>query len=264
MTALANRRVNVDIICPLCRFEPETIMHLFANCSRVQPLWNDVNCQVPNEHDDFAAWFSMWLTLGENGLVMKCIAICWSIWKGRNDLVWNSKTWDPASIMFEVANMVLDWQGDADLEANNNVHVSSLNSLPVVDPGIMSIYVDATVYNADAEAYYGVFVMDSSREFVAAKNGLIRCLNNAHLAEALAVKKALSWVKELGFAKILIFSDCKNVCRLLNGSSQDLSYAGCVIRECRALKRHFELVSIQYVSRSVNRFAHALARATRS
>ncbi|XP_019182382.1 PREDICTED: receptor-like protein 12 [Ipomoea nil] len=109
----------------------------------------------------------------------------------------------------------------------------------------MNIYVDATVFGDTDEAYFGVFVVDSNGEFVAAKNGPIRCLSDVHLAEALAVKEALSWVKELGLTK-------------------DLSYAGCVIRECRSFQRHFDLVSFHYVSRSVNRFAHALARATRS
>ncbi|XP_019155028.1 PREDICTED: uncharacterized protein LOC109151883 [Ipomoea nil] len=224
----------------------------------------NVKCPLPSEDDDFAAWFSRCLTCGDSTLVMKCVLICWCIWKGRNELVWNNKVWQPSLIQNEVANTFVEWQGEATLVESEEMHGQNINTLPGDSPGTMNIYVDATVFGDTDEAYFGVFVVDSNGEFVAVKNGPIRCLSDVHLAEALAVKEALSWVKELGLTKVIIYSDCKNVCRLLNGTSQDLSYAGCVIRECRSFQRHFDLVSFHYVSRSVNRFAHALARATRS
>ncbi|XP_019184990.1 PREDICTED: uncharacterized protein LOC109179969 [Ipomoea nil] len=39
--------------------------------------------------------------------------------------------------------------------------------------------------------------LDSTGSYMAAKNGPLRCLNDAHLAEALAFKEALSWVMDL-------------------------------------------------------------------
>ncbi|XP_019169469.1 PREDICTED: uncharacterized protein LOC109165240 [Ipomoea nil] len=98
----------------------------------------------------------------------------------------------------------------------------------------------------------------------AAKSGPLRCLNDPHLAEALAVKEALSWSREKGLTRIQVFTDCQVVCGFINGAFQDLSYAGCVIRDCRDLRRHFEVVSFSYISRSVNKLAHALARDARS
>lgn len=60
---------------------------------------------------------------------------------------------------------------------------------------------------------------------------------------------------------VYIFSDCQSVCNLINGAALDLSYAGCVIDECRGYRRHFELVSFKFISRSVNKLAHEVARA---
>lgn len=87
-------------------------------------------------------------------------------------------------------------------------------------------------------------------------------MDDPHLAEAMAIKEALSWVVEKGWRKAVILLDCQLVCKLMiDNSSLDFSYAGCIIRDCQSLKIHFDLVFIHYVSRSANKLlAHALAR----
>lgn len=129
---------------------------------------------------------------------------------------------------------------------------------------MLKVYVNATVFLDTGHAYYGVVVMDSFGGFIAAKNGPLRCLNDAHLVEALAIKEALSWVKCRGFTKIVVLSDCETVCNLINGFLVEFSYAGCVVSDCKSFQRHFEIMSFRFIPRSVNQFAHALARATNS
>lgn len=65
--------------------------------------------------------------------------------------------------------------------------------------------------------------------------GSIRCLDDAHKVEALAVKEALSWMKSIDGKHVHVEMDCLNVCHLLNPLSMDLSYVGCVIAECRSI-----------------------------
>ncbi|XP_031104996.1 uncharacterized protein LOC116009931 [Ipomoea triloba] len=119
----------------------------------------------------------------------------------------------------------------------------------------------------DVYCCYGecsVHAVDYTGDFFAAKNGNFHCHNDVHLAESMAVKEALSWAKDRAWLKIRVLSDCQSVCNLINGSSLDHSYAGCVIDDCKALQRHFEVVSIGFIPRSVNKLAHAVARAASS
>lgn len=45
----------------------------------------------------------------------------------------------------------------------------------------------------------------------------------------------------------------------------DLSYTGYVVDNCKAIqRRHFEVVSISFIFKLMNKFAYTLVRATRS
>ncbi|XP_031095273.1 uncharacterized protein LOC115999571 [Ipomoea triloba] len=182
---------------------------------------------------------------------MKWAAVCWCVWKGRNEVIWNNVAW---SVTSETASF------------NSSGFFVTAPITTVVSPvdNVLKVYVDAAVFPDIRRAFYGVVVNDGHGVFVAATNGHLQCLADPHLAEALAIKEALSWCKDINFARISIFSDCQIVCNLFNGSLPDHSYAGCVINECRTLKRHFEVVSLQFIQQSTNKLAHALARAARS
>lgn len=39
LTVLAAHRVAVEVLCPLCRDQPETLDHLMKGCVDVVPIW---------------------------------------------------------------------------------------------------------------------------------------------------------------------------------------------------------------------------------
>ncbi|XP_031107562.1 uncharacterized protein LOC116012214 [Ipomoea triloba] len=293
MNALSARHVEVDDLCPLCRLNPESLGHLFYGCMHVAPLWNDfIDYPLPGATADFMTWFSNLFVNGSlvmtwfsnlfvNGSLevrLKFAALCWCIWHGRNDLVWNQTPWQPSKIKLvwnqtpwqpskiklEVIHLLNSWQELGERNISNNMHGFTLSNAASPTADVALIYVDAAVFPETDQASYGVIILDNNDGFVAAKSGPIRCLNDAHLAEAIAIKEALSWAKEKGIRRLKVYSDCQAVCNLFNGTLPDFSFAGCTINECRELKRHFEFVSIQFISRSVNKPAHVLARAARS
>ncbi|XP_019158135.1 PREDICTED: uncharacterized protein LOC109154846 [Ipomoea nil] len=134
----------------------------------VVSLWNDLlDCSLPTDDEDFIDWLAG--ILKGNSVVTKLssIAMWWCIWKERNEVVWNQKTW--SKVKMDVLRLVHDWQ---QLEA---------------------------------------------------KNGPSRCLNDAHLAEAVVIKEALSWVKEKGLYKSDgFFFYCQSVCNLINSHQVDI------------------------------------------
>lgn len=73
------------------------------------------------------------------------------------------------------------------------------NALPSVSNQRLNSYVDASVLPTTGEAYFGVVVLSSDGTFFAAKNGSLNCMNDPHLAEALAIKEALFWFIERGW-----------------------------------------------------------------
>ncbi|XP_031090962.1 uncharacterized protein LOC115995954 [Ipomoea triloba] len=111
---------------------------------------------------------------------------------------------------------------------------------------------------------FGAVIRDHLGTFVAAKSDTIGCVRDPLLAEAMAIKEALAWVKELGHNNLIIETDCLNFCLAFHSRTLDFSYVGSIIKQCRIIARDIGNLSVRHVKRSVNHVAHVLAKATGS
>jgi ribonuclease HI len=80
------------------------------------------------------------------------------------------------------------------------------------------------------------------------------------MAEALAVRHAMSLADEEGFRKLLVVSDCLSVIHRINSVMPDRSPVGVVIQDIKALANNFSDISFSHVYRQGNEAAHILAR----
>ncbi|XP_019186548.1 PREDICTED: uncharacterized protein LOC109181252 [Ipomoea nil] len=102
--------------------------------------------------------------------------------------------------------------------------------------------VDATIF-ADG-AGFGAVVRDEEGRFVAACSARLNCQDDPFMAETMAVKEALKWLKTNRFNNVILETDCLNFCSAFN------SYIG--------------NLRVRHVNRSANHIAHVLARASDS
>ncbi|XP_062081298.1 uncharacterized protein LOC133786098 [Humulus lupulus] len=84
------------------------------------------------------------------------------------------------------------------------------------------------------------------------------------LAEAIAIKEALSWIKDSGWQKVTLESDCLLVVQALRSPSHHSSYFGRIIDVCKSLLASIKprVVNVKFIKRSANNVAHSLARST--
>nr|GLL44683.1 uncharacterized protein LOC109159890 [Ipomoea trifida] len=67
---------------------------------------------------------------------------------------------------------------------------SDVHSLNVpAEPDMVQIFVDAAVFPNISQSTFGVIAKDAGVVYIAAKNGFSQCMNDAHLAEAIAIKE---------------------------------------------------------------------------
>nr|GMD55825.1 uncharacterized protein LOC109151883 [Ipomoea batatas] len=160
---------------------------------------------------------------GDAATKLRVVAVWWSIWRARNEAVWNGKPWQLSNVVNEIHRNIEAWQslGNVPLLADSPSHAWQVDDAENADA--VKVFVDAAVFSNPECAYYGYVVLNPNGLFVAARNGTLGCMNDVHLAEALAVKEDLLWVKGRGFTKIKLYSDCQTVCCLLNGSGSDWS-----------------------------------------
>ncbi|KAJ9547493.1 hypothetical protein OSB04_020036 [Centaurea solstitialis] len=108
-----------DDLCPLCKYQPESVKHLFVECDRTKAArgainnWWRVLATNANElngillgDDDEGSDNNKKLRLAKNAIFH---AYIWAIWKGRNEVVFNGTSFNPLLIANLVQSETYFW-----------------------------------------------------------------------------------------------------------------------------------------------------------
>lgn len=121
--------------------------------------------------------------------------------------------------------------------------------------------VDAGVDVVTNQISYGAYLVGNDGWFVAAINGSLNCALDPLLAEAMACKEALTWVSSRGVMEVCVQTDYLSLVQALRSAAIVRSYFGSIIHGCRTISSLFSSCVFQFIPRSVNQAAHALAKA---
>lgn len=83
---------------------------------------------------------------------------------------------------------------------------------------------------------------------------------NAASAEALALRRGLQLVQQIGCSRIIVESDCLEVIDACNGVSDILAPYAATLADCFQLAHGVSSIRFQHCSREANNLAHYLAR----
>lgn len=85
--------------------------HLFLACPLVNPLRAGLVEGLPDGSNvNFELWLSNVLHMQEDETVRKAVALLWTIWWVRNDMVWNGKIWDSSGIKMMMGAIQGEWE----------------------------------------------------------------------------------------------------------------------------------------------------------
>ncbi|XP_031120427.1 uncharacterized protein LOC116023565 [Ipomoea triloba] len=111
------------------------------------------------------------------------------VWGVRNDRVWKNVITRIENISLQIQSLQLNW-----MESFLNPNVNEPVNIPIVwfppPQGFLKCNVDAAIF--DDGAGYGAVLRDHQGRFVAARCDRLTSIRDPFLAEALAVKEALS------------------------------------------------------------------------
>ncbi|RAL49519.1 hypothetical protein DM860_012952 [Cuscuta australis] len=109
-------------------------------------------------------------------------------------------------------------------------------------------------------ATFGAVLLSHEGRFVAAMNGPLFDVLSPLMAETLACKETLVWLKARDTSNVRLFSDCSTLCHYLgSASTTSRTYIGIYFHECKVLLRTFTNCSVSFVPCSSNSLAHLLA-----
>ena len=111
---LIKRKWQGDSRCLFCP-EQETISHLFFECPLAKFVWSIVAMVVgapcrPCSFDQFWTWVQIYMSGGELFHMVGLAAICWSIWRSRNNVCFEKKKIrSPTEIICLASSFIVFW-----------------------------------------------------------------------------------------------------------------------------------------------------------
>ncbi|XP_019171080.1 PREDICTED: uncharacterized protein LOC109166642 [Ipomoea nil] len=268
-SALASRRVDVSLACPMCLDFNEDIMHCLIECQYACRVWNVSGLDIVSVvGGSFVEWFQNAMSVLTLDNLIKFVAVLYHLWSVRNSAVWEGcmkppkSTWNYAKASLAAWAVALPREPETAQQQHSNAmqqHSNAMQQLPSMVHGPVC-YVDAAWSSLSQTTSYGAVLMDGTGIFVAATRGQLLFCENAITTEALACKVALSWVREHNVMEATMFTDCSVLQSYLSRvGSLPRSYLGIVVHECQVVMAQFISCQIRFIPRRLNTIAHTLA-----
>ncbi|XP_019186508.1 PREDICTED: uncharacterized protein LOC109181212 [Ipomoea nil] len=271
-----NERVDVDPRCAMCGLSQEDTMHALVLCDFARNIWNKSNLTILNIVTNiFYVWFDELLNVLDSDGIFYAVAILYNVWRARNRAVWEATLPRPEVVLKIAAAAKLAWnrahpQPTAQattlpampnpLQGSANLHAP--NSLAAKPPGPPRriCRVDGGYMQETGQAALGVLLLDTDGGYVSAYSGPLQGCSSPLMAEELACKEALSWLKDRGEQNVEVYTDCLTLHRYLTTPTVVLrTYLGYAIDTCRLIASSFQSCSFHFIPRLENHLAHALA-----
>ncbi|XP_074342844.1 uncharacterized protein LOC141680548 [Apium graveolens] len=198
-------------------------------------------CDDEYVYNSFQEWafstFNGWdVSKRERGAML-----CWTIWKCRNDLIWNQRC--------------LEAQ-----EAANSARVALNQWKEAQDRSFDRLFVSSNRYSFEFAA------RNHKGELLEARSKCNGGTISPDFAEAMGIREALSWIKATQLENVVVEADFLVAVQVIRSEVAMDSYFGTLIQECRDLLKSMrgKGVILKFIKRSTNNLAHALARCSYS
>ncbi|MFQ6668460.1 hypothetical protein Gotur_034103, partial [Gossypium turneri] len=161
--------------------------------------------------------------------------LAWCLWFHRNLFVWKQTDAPVAVIVDQADRFLKEWQ-DAPTVFSRVQCVSSGRSNSRVTSekpadGWVKCNVD-TVISSTSSGSFAAIVRDHTGSFIRGCLGTAPTVWEVQMAELMAIRKTLSWLKTLNIGKVTFESDCRDVIDAYNSSRHDLSEFRLVLQDC--------------------------------
>lgn len=258
---LVKRNVVIDVLCPLCKGDRESAIHLLARCPFAQimrrplsPLGINMNTV---QGDSVLGWWDnlleRWKGMKEHKETWAAVgSIIWQIWKCQNDAVFNNKLWQPDQTCTAAIRDALDF-----LKVNEGIlRTASAGQVATVRDqvrrqkpmdGWVKINFDGGLDSLSKTSGLGDVIRDSSGRFRVARPVHFGYLMNPLVLEAMAAWEGLIFAKELGLQKVHVEGDSQVVVNMMQKQRDSNSSVGVLFADMDRLRWDFEGTRVSFV-----------------
>lgn len=264
---LSIKQVPVNVICPIRNEDPEYVLHVLVLCPFAIHCWNAVVLPVvTGDFSSYGDWLQLVFSQRNVETIHMTSMVCWTLWKNRNDLVWNQICLDVPEVLNTTLSVLNQWRFVQDKTFDHSLGFLNPEDGQVKwqapSLNIVKVNTDAALFDNPSIFSYAQVIRDHNGRLVEA---MLRCnlgTVSPELAEAMGIRKALSWVKNAGRNDVVVESDCLALVQWIRSAYISISYLGRVVEDCKRLLVGLQNqnVMLRFVKRFMNSVTHYLAR----
>lgn len=206
-----------------------------------------------------SAWMLQWLAEAADDAKSTMIQGLYALWLARNDARDGKKIEEPQEIARAVAVHMEEWQKVHGVQAPK-VKCYQHEKWKPPEQGWVKVNVDGAMSKSGRGGGGGVVFRDAAGAFRGAVSNFFPEISKAETAELLACRRAVQLAIQRDIQKLHIETDCQVVAGMLNDQERNLSSAGQVVEEVKAMLKTRREFKLTWVRRSANGAAHLLAK----
>ena len=264
MDKLRERGMFIDGGCSRCNSPTESIMHALGMCPASQDVWQFGPLVLVDKFlsVSFKDLFHQLLSLLTKDQLDLFAMLSWVVWEARNARVWNRRDLNADAIIQKGVYLYEEFRLTMD---NMPCSLSSRIQEPIrwKAPPVpwIKLNVDGALFKHPIAAGFCAILRDSSGSVVGARAGRTVGEFNLMEVEAMALWKALQWVRELEHDFLIVESDCEALVRAVTGNLEEWrTEVRGVLLACQNLLQSFSNIQLIHVRREGNVCAHILAK----
>ncbi|XP_073133625.1 uncharacterized protein [Henckelia pumila] len=195
----------------------------------------------------------------------KFCMLLWSIWKQRNEKVWNNSNSNVIKANMMAQECLSDWMGAKQI-CNEMQHPENIKTLCTMwhkpAHSIIKCNVDAAFFGDEHKYGIGCLLRDEDGKVVSCRTCIFHGSVDVMEGEAMGLLEALVWVHSLGSKKIFFELDAKGVVDTINADYVGVFEFTSIVHKCKDIIRSEQDFFISFARRQANECTHALAKAS--
>ncbi|XP_060965020.1 uncharacterized protein LOC133034003 [Cannabis sativa] len=209
---LLKRHVVISPICPICQEAEESTFHALVGCCFARACWNRSLVSICSwSADSFGSWFQALSARISSQALEEAAMVTWSIWKARNEVVWQQKSPTAASVVLS-ARSFLDQFRFAQSRTTSSLSNSSIGLssrvhwiTPISDQ--IKVNVDSALFNDVSRFGMGCLACNHVGQvleaFTSSREGIV----GPEIAEIIGIKEAVNWIQRHNLQNVLLETD---------------------------------------------------------
>ncbi|KAJ1416901.1 Ribonuclease H-like superfamily [Sesbania bispinosa] len=233
---LQRKGVSCPATCAFCESALENEWHVFFGCMNSIACWQKAGMwqlleQPVSVSEGFQETAFFLLSSLQYNMKHKFAMVLWSLWKQRNEKVWEGVQRATSEVVTRAQEAFTDWNCVKSCGEVGITSVVTSHNFCWFPPqaGRVKCNVDAALF-ADQNGFgVGLCLRDDKGQYIKSKVLYHHGSPPPREAEALGLLDALSWLGELGMLEVDIELDCKEVVDALHGEAGSLNEFGDIL-----------------------------------